>query len=390
MRRLRRVDLRVWDRLLAGGLAVAGTIEVLTAREPSGRLLAGLLVIAGTVVIRRTRPVGAAIVWLATVLAMIAAGTSPSEASTPFLTLFLLPYSAAAGLRLRSALLALALMWAGVVAVYFAAEAPVVGDIVFPGMFATVFWGAGRVVRSRSLLTAELHEAALRAAEAREAEAAGAVADERRRIAREMHDVVAHSVSMMVVQAGGARRILDRDPVRAVAAAELIERTGREALGEMRRLLGVLHPGEHAEYAPQPTLRELDTLVERTRLAGVPVTLAVDGERRELPPGLDLAAYRVVQEALTNVLKHGRGAPTEVHLHYRADAVEVRIADRGDGALRVRLGGSGQGLVGMRERVRMYGGELHAGRRRGGGFEVSARLPLEGEEDAALTAGARA
>jgi signal transduction histidine kinase len=390
MRRLRKVDLRVWDRVLAGGLAVAGAIEVMTAPDPSARLLAGLLVIAGTVVIRRSRPRTAALVWFAAVLAMIAAGTSPAEASTPFLTLFLLPYSAAAGLPLRWALFTLALMWAGVVAVYFAAAAPVFGDIVFPGMFATVFWGAGRVVRSRSQLTAELHEAALRAAEAREAEAAGAAADERRRIAREMHDVVAHSVSMMVVQAGGARRILDRDPERAIAAAELIERTGREALAEMRRLLGVLHPGEHAEYAPQPTLRELDPLVERTRVAGVPVTLWVDGEGRELPAGLDLAAYRVVQEALTNVVKHGGGAPTEVEVHYRADAVEVRIADRGNGALNIRLGGSGHGLVGMRERVRTYGGELHAGRRRGGGFEVHVRLPLEGEEEAALTAGARA
>ena len=122
-------------------------------------------------------------------------------------------------------------------------------------------------------------------------------------------------------------------------------------------------------------------------MAGVPVTLTVEGERRELPVGLDLAAYRVVQEALTNALKHGGGAPTEVVVHYRADAVEVRIADRGNGTLNTRLGGSGHGLVGMRERVRMYGGELQAGRRRGGGFEVNARLPLEGEEEAALTAG---
>jgi signal transduction histidine kinase len=204
-----------------------------------------------------------------------------------------------------------------------------------------------------------------------------------------MHDVVAHSVSMMVVQAGGARRILDRDPARAVAAAELIERTGRAALAEMRALLGVLHAEEHPDYAPQPTLHDLDGLVERARGAGVPVELVVDGERRALPAGLDLTAYRVVQEALTNVVKHSGGAPTEVSVHYRADAVEVRIADRGNGTLDARLGSTGHGLVGMRERVRMYGGELHAGRRRGGGFEVRVRLPLEGEEDAALTAGAR-
>jgi signal transduction histidine kinase len=390
MRRLRRVDPRVWDVLLALALAIAGSVEVHLSSDPSPALRAGVLVIACTVLVRRTRPLAAAWVWIATVLAMTAAGNSPAEVSTPFLTLFILPYAAGARLERRPALVSIVLMWTGVLTVYLAADDKVWGDLFFPGMFATGFWAAGRVVRSRSVLTAELHEAALRAAESREADAAAAVAEERRRIAREMHDVVAHSVSMMVVQAGGARRILDRDPERAIAAAELIERTGREALAEMRRLLGVLHPGEHAEYTPQPSLRELDALVERTQAAGMPVALSVDGERRELSAGLDLAAYRVVQEALTNALKHGGGAPTEVQVHYRADAVEIRIADRGGGTVPARLGGTGHGLVGMRERVRMYGGELHAGRRRGGGFEVSVRLPLEGEEEAALTAGARA
>ena len=203
-------------------------------------------------------------------------------------------------------------MWAGVGVAWLGDDDRIFGDLFFPGMFATVVWVAGRVVRSRSQLTAELHEAAVRAADEREAEALRAVADERRRIAREMHDVVAHSVSMMVVQAGGARRILERDPARAIAAAALIERTGREALTEMRALLGVLHSEEHADYAPQPTLAELDALVERARSAGVPVTVTVEGERRELPAGLDLAAYRVVQEALTNVVKHAGGAPTDV------------------------------------------------------------------------------
>ena len=138
----------------------------------------------------------------------------------------------------------------------------------------------------------------------------------------------------------------------------------------------------------EPALR--DALVERARAAGLPVTLEVEGERPELSAGLDLAVYRVLQEALTNVIKRGGCAPTDVRVHYRADAVEVLVSDRGGGPVDVRLGGSGQGLLGMRERVKMYGGDLHAGRRRGGGFEVSVRLPLEGEEEAALTAGARA
>ena len=253
-----------------------------------------------------------------------------------------------------------------------------------------LFLLAGRAVRSRSRLTAELHEAAVRADEEREAEAERAVADERRRIAREMHDVVAHSVSMMVVQAGGARRILERDPARAVAAAELIERTGREALAEMRALLGVLH-AERARRATRRSRRCASSTRSSSARAAPACrsTVAVEGERRELPAGLDLAAYRVVQEALTNVVKHAGGAPTEVSVHYRADAVEVRIADRGNGSVRRRLGSSGHGLVGMRERVRMYGGELHAGRRRGGGFEVRVAAAARGRGGAALTAGAR-
>jgi signal transduction histidine kinase len=196
---------------------------------------------------------------------------------------------------------------------------------------------------------------------------------------------------MMVIQAGGARRILDRDPARAAAAASLIERAGRDALVEMRHLLGLLHAEDGpAEYAPQPTLEKLDALVDRARAAGLPVRLEVQGERPELTAGLDLAAYRVLQEALTNVIKHGGCAPTDVRVHYRADAVEVLVTNEERGVVATRVDGGGHGLVGMRERVRMYGGELHAGPRPGGGFELAVRLPLEGEEDAALTAGARA
>jgi signal transduction histidine kinase len=263
-----------------------------------------------------------------------------------------------------------------------------IGDIVFPTIFGVMAWLAGRVVRSRAALTAELHEAAVRADEQREAEAERAVAEERRRIAREMHDVVAHSVSMMVIHAGGARRIVQRDPARAAGAAELIERTGRDALREMRHLLGVLHAGEDlGELAPQPTLHGLDGLVERSRVAGLPVALRIEGERRELPSGLDLAAYRVVQEALTNALKHGGGS-AEVLVRFEPGELRLEIADEGTHALGPRIDGTGHGLLGMRERVRVFGGELHTGPRARGGFEVIARLPLHGEEEAALAASA--
>jgi signal transduction histidine kinase len=245
-------------------------------------------------------------------------------------------------------------------------------------------------VRTRTRLTEELHEAAVHAEEAREAHARAAVAEERRRIAREMHDIVAHSVSVMVVQAGGARRILDRDLDRAVEAGARIEDTGRAALSEMRRLLGVLRAGDEVDHAPQPTLEAVDALVEGARSAGLPVDLRVEGPRRALPAGVDLAAYRVVQEAITNVLKHGGGSATEVCVRYGLDDVELEVRDHGPGHRRSSrrrhdhaLAGGGHGLVGMRERVRIFGGELVTGRRRGGGFEVRARIPLGTEEETA-------
>jgi signal transduction histidine kinase len=186
----------------------------------------------------------------------------------------------------------------------------------------------------------------------------------------------------MVVQAGGARRILERDPERAVAAAAQIERTGREALAEMRRLLGVLHrdDDEHDARAPQPTMAGVGALVERAREAGLPVELHVEGERRSLPAGLDLAAFRVVQEGITNALKYADRAPTEVHVRWGARELVLEILDRGPGPARERLGDGGHGLVGMRERVRLYGGELETGRRRGGGFKIRAKLPLVADE----------
>ena len=201
-----------------------------------------------------------------------------------------------------------------------------------------------------------------------------AVVDERRRIAREMHDLVAHSMSVMVVQAGGARRILDRDPARALEAATMIERTGREALAEMRHLLGVLNlPEARAALAPQPTLAELDELIARSRAAGLPTVLDLRGERRPLPAGLDLAAYRIVQEALTNALKHSGHAPTTVIVDYGEHELALEIRDEGSGGSNT---GGGHGLVGMRERVRLYGGEIETGPADGGGWCVRARLPL--------------
>jgi signal transduction histidine kinase len=188
-----------------------------------------------------------------------------------------------------------------------------------------------------------------------------------------MHDVVAHSISVMVVQAGGARRILARDAGRAVEAATRIERTGRDALGEMRHLLGMMSDGaEPPALAPQPTLAEIGELVARARAAGLPAVLDVRGERRPLPAGLDLAAYRIVQEGLTNAMKHAPGAATTVTVSWAPHdlALEIHNAAAEDPAP-----SDGHGLLGMAERVRIYGGELDAGPD-ASGWRVTAHLPL--------------
>jgi signal transduction histidine kinase len=254
------------------------------------------------------------------------------------------------------------------------------GDILFPVAFFFVApWVAGRALRSRTLLARELAEQAARSEAEREERAARAIADERARIARELHDVVAHSLTVMVIQAGAARRIVDTQPERVVEVADTIKRMGSEALDEMRRLVGVLREeGEGAALAPQPTMADIESLVERARGAGLDVELDVRGERAALPPGVDLSAYRVIQEALTNTIKHARASRATVTVTHSSDALEIAISDDGSGGEAV-LPSAGQGLVGMRERVTLYGGTLDAAPRAGGGFEVRARFPLKQE-----------
>jgi signal transduction histidine kinase len=202
-----------------------------------------------------------------------------------------------------------------------------------------------------------------------------AVVEERARIARELHDAIAHDVSLMVVQAGAERRALDDEsPTKEVL--ETVEQIGRGALTEMRRLVGMLRGSEGAEpLAPQPGLRDLGTLVTQVREAGLPVELTVDGEPRELPVGLELSAYRIVQEALTNALKHAGEARATVHVRYAADSLELEITDDGGGAVEPAASG-GHGLVGMRERVALYGGRFEAARPATGGFAVRVALPI--------------
>jgi signal transduction histidine kinase len=201
------------------------------------------------------------------------------------------------------------------------------------------------------------------------------VVEERARIARELHDAVAHSVSMMVIQAGGERRALGSDGGSTREVLQTIEQIGRGALTEMRRLVGMLRTDSSDRLAPQPTLADLPTLMTQVREAGLPVEFAVDGERRELPVGIELSAYRIVQEALTNVLKHAGRAQAAVRVRYAPDSLELEITDDG-GGIPADVPGGGHGLAGIRERVTLYGGKFDASARLGGGFAVRVLLPL--------------
>lgn len=300
------------------------------------------------------------------------------------------------------------------------ADDPVVTTLMVAGMMGAA-WVFGDNIRVRRAYVKAVEDRAEQLEREQDAQARRAVLEERSRIARELHDIVAHSMSVMVVQAGAARRTLDRDPARAVESMSHIESTGRDALAEMRRVVAVLRsdgdrdrerdrdrdhergdpvdlprgePFDRDALLPQPGLDELTTLVEQCREAGLPVELEVDGEVRSLPSGLELAVYRIVQEALTNTMRHAGPARAHVRLCFGEDGVTVSVVDDGRGASATADSGpgshgdgtdearhAGHGLAGMHERVGLYGGRLTAGPRAGGGFSVQAEIPLS--DDAA-------
>jgi signal transduction histidine kinase len=233
----------------------------------------------------------------------------------------------------------------------------------------------GAFLRTRRLYVAELRARAEGAEADREERIRAATADERARIARELHDAVAHAMSVMVMQAEAADELLDRDPARARIAIERVQRVGREGLGEMRRLLGVLRRDESPALAPQPGVSSLQALADEVSATGLPVRLTVEGEPAALTAGVDISAYRIVQEALTNALKHAGASGVEVLLRY-GESLELEISDDGDGPS--PPGENGHGLIGMRERVALYGGSFDAGRSPSGGFHVHATLPIDG------------
>ncbi len=277
----------------------------------------------------------------------------------------------------RQALIGLAVTVAALVVLIGNDPNPASGDIVVIPLVFLAVWLAGLGLGRKLEQAQAAEERATRLELQRDAEARSAVAEERARIARELHDVVGHSVSVMTVQASGVRRLLKPDQEREREALLVVEQTGREALAEMRRLVGVLRrPEEAPALAPQPSLQHLDRLVEQAREAGLPVDVKIEGEAAELPAGIDLTAYRLVQEALTNAIKHARANRAEVVVRYRPDAIELVVSDDGRGVTDGSSDGGGHGLVGMRERVAVYGGELESGAMPEGGYRLHARLPL--------------
>jgi signal transduction histidine kinase len=428
LRRVRELSPPVADGLLAALITLIGLSQLFFENPLIARLgwdfrnpdaLAVLLTLgqAMPLVWRRRAPRLVLAVIFAAATVNLVLGYQPTWAQAAMLVAL---YTVAAH-RPRRQSVVTGLLLAGGLAVY-----GVISERMYPSsgpeesaqswvfsyvQFATA-WFLGDLQKRRLAYTAKLEALNAQLADEQELRARWAVAEERGRIARELHDVVAHSVSVMVVQAGAARRSVAGNPDQATAALTQIESTGRQALAEMRRLLGLLRDGQDGSAAltPQPSLAHLDALVAAAREAGLPVELAVEGEPRQLPAGVDLSAYRIVQEALTNSLKHAGPARATVRVCYGTKALEVQVWDdghgppppEGSGEPRERGGlrpprsprpgvpvdravgangaaeGDAHGLIGMRERVALFGGSLEVGPRPGGGFRVAARLPLDG------------
>ena len=360
------------DLALALGLTILMEAELwLSAdRTEDRRLLAPVAIGIGACVLARRRAPLAALA-AAMALNVLANVLAETEEDPIFLivTVLVLVYSVGAHAGGRAAPVGAALVAVAIgLALAQDPESPDVGGLVFFTVVIGGPWVAGRAMRARRererILVAE-----------RDERARAAVAEERVRIARERHDVVAHAMGVVVLQARGARRVLGRDPAAASRALDEIEATGGHALQETRRLLGLLRSADDdASLAPAPSLAQVPALAATVRESGLPVVVRIAGERRELPAGVELSAYRIVQESLTNVLRHARATSASVLVRYADDAVELEIVDDGAGA--ANGDGGGHGLIGMRERVALLGGRLDAGPEPEGGFGVRARIPL--------------
>ncbi|MGW4230319.1 sensor histidine kinase [Streptomyces sp. NPDC004980] len=373
---------------LSGVSIVAGQFEDGLARVAAVPIAVALCVV---VALRRRAPEKMLLLTILTGLAQLLLGVEPGAAN--FAMLVITYTVAMAGER-----------WASRLALGCSLGAAALSQLRWPeetssgswvqSVFVVVVmtvpfvlaWVLGDSMRTRRAYLSQLEERAARLEREREAQSKVAVAAERARIARELHDVVAHNVSVMVVQADGAAYVMDASPDQARQALETISSTGRQALAEMRRLLGVLRTGdtrESGEYVPQPDVEQIEDLVDQVRQTGLAVDFKIEGTPRPLPTGVELTAYRIVQEALTNTRKHGGpDAGASVRLVYFDDGLGLLVEDDGRGAAHELYedggaDGAGHGMIGMRERVGMVGGTLDAGPRPGGGFRISALLPLK-------------
>ena len=389
--RLRRRVLLLDGAMAAAAVLADVLLSLLLADElrAGGGLAAAIgwsVLCAVPLLVRR------AAVWPAVVLcsASVGAGFFALDASplSYQVSLFAMAYTTAARFPVRGAVVAALLLLGPVLVLNVVAGPPPQATEAGPStgylilgnvLVALVLFFVGRTVRGRRVAHRVLQERAVAAEANQRALAALAVADERRRIARELHDVVAHHVSVISVLATGARRVLRRDPDAADEALGTIADTSRTTLREMRRLLDVLRTDEEpdADLAPQPGLAGIEALVEQVRDAGLPVRLSVEGSPVPLETGVALTVYRIVQEALTNALKHAGAATAAVRLCFDNGGLTVQVTDDGRGPVAHYGSGVGHGLVGMRERVALYGGTLHTGSRPGGGFTVHATIPMD-------------
>ena len=370
----------VVDLALALVATAAELGQVLRAEgTPSGTTLAIAVVAGGALVLRRRVPLLVLATTLAATIAIVALGDDPSGA-----TVLIALYTTAALCELRVSLVALALT-AAIAATLSAATADTpgretsatFGAIIAAGLTVGI-WALGAYAQTRRRYLRELQERAASAEREREQLARIAVHEERASIARELHDIVAHSVTVMLVGVRGARDVLRTSPDAADDTLARVERSGEQSLAELRRILALLRePEQTAESHPQPSLAELNELVASYRAAGLPARLEVIGQPMPLPSGVELSVYRIVQEALTNALKHTNPTNVTVTLAFRDGRLELEIVD--DGTPRPAAAATGQGLVGMRERVALLGGELKTGQREGGGFRVAATLPVGGD-----------
>ena len=362
------------DAVLAAVLALVALADIFTSQSylTGSKWIYAPAALAMTVPLawrRRAPLLVTAVVMGALVVQSLALGAGTPSPDSELVAWLLAVYSVAAHGRPWEAYaggvisIAAGLVWLGP------------SDFVLPVVIFGGAWLAGRLMQKRQLYASALEERADVLEREREANARAAAAEERVRIARELHDVVGHSVSVMVVQAGVERQMVDDHLASTRDVLRSIEETGKEALTEMRRLVGILRQdGDGPELAPPAGVAQLDALVRRMREAGLPVGLRTEGEVVALPPGVDLTAYRIVQEALTNSLKHAGGTRAEVTIRYGEDSLDVEVVD--DGTDRWQETGNGHGLSGMRERAALCGGDLQTARLDGGGFLVRARLPL--------------